>query len=126
MNQFIGQKCSEAIAREFWLHGELVSNCCCIFLRFGNDTLIKILYNDESHRWEAKESDDETSIKNPLGDAEFFYPHKPISGLDSAGLIFNGYTEDPCRNWSLKFSGGLALHLIHEQKTDETRYEVRI
>lgn len=126
MNQFIGQKCSEAIAREFWLHGELVSNCCCIFLRFENDTLIKILYNDESHCWEAEESDEKISLNNPLGDAEFFYPHKSISGLDNAGLIFNSYTEDHFKNWSLKFSGGLSLHLIHKQSTDEARYEVRI
>ena len=126
MNQLIGQKCNEAFAREFWLSGELVSNCCCIFLRFSNAKIIKILYNDESHSWDAKESDEEPNRNKPLGDPEFFYPHNPISAIDGAELIFNGYTIDPEGNWILNFSNGVTLQLIHEPIEEKTYYEVRI
>ena len=126
MKNFIGKKCIEAFAREFWCYGVQVTNCCCMFLNFENTKLIKILHSDESHSWEFEEVDEIVDRNSGLGDSEFFYPYSSVRIVDGTGLTLEEYVEDQEGNWFLNFSSGVQLKFMYDNYKGEARYEVCI
>jgi hypothetical protein len=73
-SNFFGATITGAVAREFWLNGELITPCSVVYFLGGDGNGWKLSFNDDPSEWELSNSTDflEAGIVERFG--EFHYP----------------------------------------------------
>ncbi|WP_461535045.1 hypothetical protein [Spongorhabdus nitratireducens] len=57
------------VAREFWLEGDQVTPCCCLFIIYENGCCEKIYYDDERCIWATEYLAERPDLNNPGGNS---------------------------------------------------------
>ena len=118
-----GRDCTSLVAREFELHGELVSRFVCVFLG-TKDGAFKIYLDDESLCWKLEATDENPRPSDVEGDADFRFPHRDLAvEFDVLGETIGRFSESDAGNGAralLPFSSGRVLELSYDYKPERT------
>jgi len=117
--------CTSLLSREFWLDGELITPCCCMFIKFSDGSCLKAFFNDEENIWELTETLESPNLKDKLGDNQFIYPYKEYlpSSMSGCGNIIEKNCNDD--KMSLKFSSGLEIIFSYDFAKEKASIEIK-